>query len=80
MREFSPQVWFGERELKHVPPHFVKCHTSINSERMQWVHKTLTGRYALSSYYDHETFFLDVESIIYFENPAEATLYELRWS
>lgn len=80
MREFNTQLWFGERELKHVPPHFIKCHTPVGSEQIQWVLTTLTGRYSLSTFTEIDTFFLDSSSYIYFENPAEATLYELRWS
>lgn len=80
MREVNPQVWFGERELKHVPPHFIRCETPTSDEALLWVDTMLVGRYALSSYTEDTTFFLDFDTYIYFENPSEATMYELRWS
>ena len=80
MREFNPKVWFGERELFHVPPHFVKCETPVTPETIQWIECTLIGRYALSSFSESDTFFWDSKQYIYFEDPKEAMMYELRWS
>lgn len=80
MREINPQVWFGERELKHVPPHFIKCPTPVTTESVMWVTSRLSGRFSLSTYSEQELFFLDINNYIYFENPSEATIYELRWA
>jgi hypothetical protein len=80
MRELNPQAWFGERELTHVPPHFVKCQTPVTTESLIWVSSALTGRYAISTYNDDSDFFLSAASHLYLEDPREATIYELRWA
>jgi hypothetical protein len=79
-REINPQVWFGERELHHVPPHFVKATTPLTTESMSWVNTRLISRYALSSLWETDNFIFDSGSYVYFEDPSEAMLYELRWS
>lgn len=80
MREVNPQAWFGERELTHVPPHFVKCQTPVTSESLLWIRTTLVGRFSLSSYNDETDFFLSAQTHLYLEDPREATIYELRWA
>lgn len=80
MREVNPQIWFGERELSHVPPHFVKCSTPLTTESLIWVESSLTGRYAVSTYNEDFDFFLSANTLLYLEDPREATIYELRWA
>ena len=80
MREVNPQLWFGERELHHVPPHFVKCQTPTTVESIIWVKGTLVGRYSISSQGENTAVFLEVQPYIYFEDPSEATMFELRWA
>jgi len=80
MREVNPQVWFGERELSHVPPHFVKCSTPLTTESLIWVESSLSGRYAVSTYNDDFDFFLSSSTHLYVEDSREATIYELRWA
>lgn len=79
-RGCNPQVWFGDRELKHVPPHFVKAPTPLTTESTQWIYSRLVGRYALSSYLDTNSFIFESGMYVFFEDPSEAMLYELRWS
>ena len=67
-------TWFMERELSFCPKHFVKCHTPITTESKLWVYETLKGRF----YINHNELFFD--SNVHFEDPQEATLYELTWS
>ena len=81
----NPSLWFGEREIKtHVPPHFIKCESPLNEKSKLWVMTKLQGRYSISTDSGNNEgdliyLFLDQE-YIYFEDPAEATFYELRWS
>lgn len=82
MREFNPQLWFGERELKFMPPHFVKCYTPITPEGLTWVKTKLSGRYCLvdTTNVGTHTFVFDNTFNIAFEDPSDAVMYELRWS
>ena len=80
MREVNQQVWFGERELSHVPPHFVKATTPLTNEGLNWVNSKLVGRYSLSTLSEHENFIFESRTYIYFEDPGETMMYELRWS
>lgn len=81
MREVNPVVWFGERELTHVPPHFIKATTAATKESLLWVTSKLVGRYSITTHTDLENgFIFESHSYIYFEDSAEAMLYELRWS
>ena len=82
----NPLLWFGEREIKtHVPPHFVKCESPLTEKSKLWVITKLQGRYSISIGSDNNdtdtlTYLFIDEEYIYFEDPAEATFYELRWS
>lgn len=74
--------WFSKRELSHVPPHFTKCSTPLTGDApMIWIMSKLSGRYATTVGSSAvSSFILDQQTDIYFEDPAEAMLYELRWS
>jgi hypothetical protein len=67
-------TWFSERQLDFCPKHFVKCQAPLTTESKLWVYETLKGRFYISD--------LDLwlDSTVYFEDPQEATLYELTWS
>ena len=80
MKEFNPQLWFGARELKFVPPHFIKCSTTVTDESLRWVKNKLSGRFSLSDKLNSENFIFDNTITIAFEDPGEAVMYELRWS
>lgn len=80
MDRINPQIWYGNRELDFVPPHFTKCSTPLTTESLLWVHTRLQGRFFITSLTNLQTFVLDTTKQIYFEDPAEATMYELRWS
>lgn len=82
MRDIDPLVWFGTRELLAIPKHFIRATTPITSESQKmWVITKLKGRYSIGSF---ETANLVLGSVlnqyIFFEDPAEAMMYELRWS
>lgn len=71
--------WYSTRKLEFLPGHFVRASTPITQDSLFWIQSTLKGRYTLIT-----TFSLQVmaDSVIVpaFENPEEATIYELTWS
>ena len=75
--EVKPCVWFVDRELGFKPVHFVKAVTPANSKAIQWILNSLSGRFFLEKSYDDV---FDEKVYPSFEDPAEATLYELKWS
>ena len=78
--EIDPVVWFTERQLDYPPVHFVTVHTPLTEESRQWVLNKLRGRFAVTI--DTTDFLFNLESLgcISFEDPKEATLFELKWS
>lgn len=81
MIEINPYVWFGARQLDIVPPHFFKSMTPVHSDSYFWVRSKLTGRFAVhtSDITTLEVLF-DLRPYIFFEDPKEMMLYELRWA
>ncbi len=76
----NPLKWFSQRRLDNIPPHFTRCFTPVQSDDAHsWVLSSLTGRYVTATG-DTGTFMFTSDINIYFEDPAEAMLYELRWS
>lgn len=82
MIEFSPEVFLKTRELDICPPHFTKATTPIHNESLIWVKNKLRGRYSLVIRHDSDmnNFIFSQVLNIFFEDPSEATIYELRWS
>ena len=84
MRDIDPLVWFGTREVTPVPKHFIRTPTSTSPESLLWVITRLKGRYSLSTVIEEESSVLvlgnDIHQAIYFEDPSEAMMFELRWS
>ena len=75
-------TWHMEREVKNFPRHFVVTKTPITQESKQWILESLTGRFCIVSSLEIEDKMLlgfPVE-IPAFEDPKEATFYELKWS
>ena len=79
----NPLLWFSEREVRITPPHFIKCPTPLTEKSKNWVMTKTQSRYSIvMSNGDSEdpiAIFIDTY-YIYFEDPIEATVYELRWS
>lgn len=82
MNNINPQLWYSDRELDYVPPHFTKCNAPITNESLIWIHTRLSGRFVIvvNPRSNMHTFVLENTKIVYFEDSAEAMLYELRWS
>jgi len=71
--------WFSERKLEFMPGHFVKASTPITQDSLLWIEGKLRGRYTLL----HKNFSSNTrvsDFVPAFEDPKEATLYELTWS
>jgi len=77
-------TWFGERELDHCPKHFVAGTTPVTDESREWILERLTGRFYIQEHSGTYPTSLAMSSVRLnvpcFENPEEATLYELTWS
>lgn len=76
----NPAKWFGTRELTTPPPHFVRAPTSLTAKSKVWVISKLSGRYSIVEFEDESGFILMGNESVFFEDPAEAMIYELRWS
>lgn len=77
---------FYDRRLHFCPDHFVKCKTFLNKDSYAWIINNLSGRYAfchMSTYSDWISVTKQKNSyfcVPAFEDPGEATFYELAWS
>jgi hypothetical protein len=86
MDDINLLVWYGNRELENVPPHFHKASTEIKEESLFWVRTKLSGRYAINSIPldvtdDNNPFsILDLKSYVFFEDERDLILYELKWA
>ena len=81
MEEINLNIWFKDRELKTVPPHFIKGQTQLTQEGYFWAKSKLSGRFAVREDESKiEDFLFETSQRIYFEEPHEAMIYELRWS
>jgi len=78
--EIDPIVWFSNRQVDYPPPHFVTATTVLTEDSKQWVLNKLRGRFAITLNTGDFFTMIDTLGNISFEDPSEATLYELRWS
>jgi hypothetical protein len=85
MTELNVYTWFSNRELNYIPAHFVVVDTLITQESKQWILEKLTGRFCLvesPNYTDQESYdsMLQFGYFPAFENPQEATYFQLMWN
>lgn len=93
MNSVNIHTWFEQRELNFCPKHFVKTNTPISTESKLWILERLTGRFYIKSVGAYKisstslpanlartNYYSQSEEVPFFEDPAEATLYELTWS
>jgi len=88
MTELNVYTWFSDRELSYIPAHFVVVDTIISTESKQWILEKLTGRFCLVDRVHDYSDSTDVSnpwtwSFGYspaFENPIEATYFQLIWN
>lgn len=79
----NPSNWFSKRELNVCPPHFVKSNAPVNTDSHMWVTAKLKGRFSITLEVEESMdvfVFNTTKPCIAFEDPAEAMIYELRWS
>lgn len=75
-------TWHTERCLPHKPAHFISTRTAVSNESLQWIYDTLHGRFALVELTAADSLhsLIDSNLVPAFEDPSEATFYELTWS
>jgi|688.fasta_scaffold393818_2 hypothetical protein len=85
MTELNVYTWFSNRELNYIPAHFVVVDTLITQESKQWILEKLTGRFCLVEIPNYTD--LNIASNPWafgyspaFENPQEATYFQLMWN
>jgi hypothetical protein len=78
--EIDPMIWFAQRQVDYPPVHFVLVSTTLNAESKQWILNKLRGRFAITV--DSTDFLFNMDSLgcVSFEDPREATIFELTWS
>lgn len=85
MTELNVYTWFSNRELSYIPAHFIVVDTIISTESKQWILEKLTGRFCLVDIHNYT----DSTEVSYpwhfgyspaFENPIEATYFQLIWN
>ena len=75
----NPLIWYTDREINIVPPHFIKCPSIVTEESLFWIRNKTTSRYVLVD--DVTTInLISNEKLVYFESQKDATIYELMWS
>lgn len=76
-------TWNKQRELPFCPKHFVTTNTPLTEQSKLWVLEKLHGRYHITgkrrNLFSQQSIF-DDDVFISFEDPQEATFYELTWS
>lgn len=73
------QVWFINRQLNYKPVHFITVKTPLTKQSASWIIHNLTGRFTFEGHNEISDEFEEV-CMPSFEDPVEATLYELKWS
>jgi hypothetical protein len=84
MTQLNLYTWFSNRELNYCPKHFLVVDVLITYESKQWILEKLTGRFCLvefPNYSDQESYdsMLQFGYFPAFENPTEATYFQLMW-
>lgn len=87
--ELDILTWFSERQLSFKPKHFTVAKTAVSEESKRWIFDKLKGRfcfvqveevvtaYDMGGAYDLMS---SLDTYPAFEDPGEATFYELTWS
>lgn len=87
--ELDVITWFTERQLSYKPKHFVVVKTPVTTDSKNWIFEKLKGRFCLVQVEEVATtsdvggtyeLLTSLDTYPAFEDPAEATFYELTWS
>jgi hypothetical protein len=77
----NPLIWYTDREINIVPPHFIKCPSIVTEESLFWIRNKTTSRYALvDNIVSPSLNVISNDKTVYFESQKDATIYELMWS
>lgn len=77
--DIDPYIWFATREVDFLPKHFILSTTPLTMDSKQWVLDKLKGRFCVVQ--TNSLFLVEYYlGNIAFEDPSEATFYELKWS
>lgn len=63
--------WFTKRQLDYIPIHFHVANIRIKDEHLSWIQNKLKGRFSWS--------YALVTKTVAFEDPAELTMFVLKW-
>lgn len=78
MNDINLLTWYGQRELKFCPNHFTKTSAIVTDDAYDWILERLSGRFYIKNISHLNMFYNDRQ--VYFEDPKEATLFEITWS
>jgi hypothetical protein len=76
----DPIIWYTEREINLVPPHFHKCSSPITDDSLFWIRNKTNSRYVLVDVVYAPEQVLSNDKLVYFESEQDAMMYELLWS
>ena len=81
--KINPMDWHNTKLLKFIPEHFVRVkfrHNEKRGEVLAWIEQNTEGRYAIETVVDNEpenSWLVNEDYQIGFENPADATMYTM---
>lgn len=85
MTELNVYTWFSNREINYCPPHFVVVDTLVTKESKQWILEKLVGRFCLVDLPNYSILKNEMSPWNFgyypaFEDPKEATYFQLIWA
>ena len=83
--DIKPQDWYNTRYIDYIPKHFTKFKLSSTVKRLNllsWIEFNTTGRFSIGKKItkipgEVSSLYLKEEEYIAFENPADATMFNL---
>lgn len=84
MTQLNMYTWVSQRELFYCPKHFLVVDVLITYESKQWILEKLTGRFCLVEFPNYTATKIHDDMLQFgyfpaFENPTEATYFQLMW-
>jgi hypothetical protein len=84
INKLDPILWYDKRELSFTPLHFTLANTPVTLESRLWIYEKLRGRFSILSKQNDTAGSLNIfdwtDGVPAFEDPKEASAYELTWS
>lgn len=77
MTSLNLYTWFNSRELEFCPAHFIVVNTTLTLASKNWIREKINGRFCfVTRVSDYMVF----ESFPAFEDPKDATYFQLIWT